>query len=126
MFSAMILPALQVSGHMFTELTARARAMQALLKAEAHRREYGDFPETLSDLPIDPFTEKPMLYRYGDVKVCEGVLHTAPGEETVWLDMAFRQVKAVQVWSVGKNGEDDGGVNDGHGTSDPCARIRLE
>ena len=127
MFSAMLIPALQVSGRKFTLLTARGRAMQALLRAEAHRREHGDFPETLSDLPIDPFTEKPMLYRYGDVKVCERVLHAAPEEEAVWLDKEFRQVKAVQVWGVGKNGEDDGGVNDGHGVCDDiCAKIRLE
>ena len=127
MFSAMIIPALQVSGRKFTLLTARGRAMQALLRAEAHRREHGDFPEMLSDLPIDPFTEKPMLYRYGDVKVCERVLHAAPEEEAVWLDKEFRQMKAVQVWSVGMNGEDDGGVNDRHGVCDDiCARIRLE
>jgi len=68
-----------------------------------------------------------MLYRYGDVKVCEGVLHAAPEEEAVWLDKEFRQMKAVQVWSVGMNGEDDGGVNDRHGVCDDiCARIRLE
>ena len=127
----MLIPVLKPSGNKFHGLTARVWAMQALLKAEAYRREHGDFPETMSDLPTDPFTGKPMLYRYGIAEISEYVLTVNEDDEThetCELEPQTRQAKVVQVWSAGPNGVDNGGVNKGltSGKDDPCARIRLE
>ncbi len=61
-FSGMFLPGNRI-GDKFYTLTARVLAMQALLRAEEQRRKYGEFPETLSSLPSDPFSGKPMMYR---------------------------------------------------------------
>ena len=129
--SRMLIPVLKPSGNKFHGLTARVRAMQALLKAEAYRREHGDFPETMSDLPTDPFMGKPMLYRYGIAEISEYVLTVNEDDEThetCELEPQTRQAKVVQVWSAGPNGVDNGGVNKGltSGKDDPCARIRLE
>ena len=128
-FSCMLNPVLKATGNKFNALASRARAMQALLRAEAYRREHGDYPETLPDLPIDPFTGKPMLYRYGTAEITEYVLQLT--EEATMeedgkkyeLNPQPRQTRCVQVWSVGPNGKDE----EGRGSSDDCcARIRLE
>ncbi|MBQ7179352.1 MAG: hypothetical protein IJS08_18185 [Victivallales bacterium] len=128
-FSNMLNPALKATGNKFNVLASQARAMQALLRAEAYRREHGDYPETLSDLPIDTFTGKPMLYRYGTAEITEYVLKRT--EDSAWeedgkkyeLKPQPRQARCVQVWSVGPNGRDE----EGRGSSDDsCARIRLE
>ena len=129
--SLMLIPVLKPSGNKFHGLTARVRAMQALLKAEAYRREHGDFSETMSDLPTDPFTGKPMLYRYGIAEISEYVLTVNEDEEpheTYELEPRTKQAKVVQIWSAGPNGVDNGGVNKGltSGKDDPCARIRLK
>ena len=43
------------------------------------------------------------------------------------LEKRIRQVKVVQAWSVGPNGQDDGGIESfTDDKDDPCARIRLE
>ncbi|MBO4511450.1 MAG: hypothetical protein J5746_01670 [Victivallales bacterium] len=128
-FSNMLNPALKSTGNKFNALASRARAMQALLRAEAYRREHGDYPETLPDLPIDPFTGKPMLYRYGTAEITEYVLQ--PTEEATLdedgkkyeLKPHPRQTRCVQVWSIGPNGKDEEGRGSG---DDCCVRIRLE
>ena len=111
------------------------RASQALLRAEAYRREHGDFPETLPDLPTDPFTGKPMLYRYGTAEITRYVLRfikdpswtdeEKPYEEYDLAPQAT-QAKVVQVWSVGPNGKDDDGQANLLVGDDPRAIIRLE
>ena len=112
-------------------------ALQALLRAEEHRRKYGEYPETLSNLPIDPFSGKPMLYRYGTTDVTELVLQLTevpsmtkdePSHKHYELTSQSRQAKVVQVWSVGPNGQNEGGISGAtiNGKDDPCARIRLE
>ncbi len=59
------------AGYKFNALTARVRGMRALLRAERHRRRYGDFPARLDDLPLDPFTGKPLVYAVGPAKIAE-------------------------------------------------------
>ena len=128
--SRSLLLVIKPSGNKFHALTARVLAMQALLRAEEYRREHGDFPEMLSDLPTDPFTGKPMQYRYGTAEIHESVLQDSalpwnikifePGYEV-------RQAKVVQIWSIGPNGVDDGGVaNNLLAKDDACATIRLD
>ena len=78
-----------------------------------------------------------MLYRYGTAEVTRYVLRIT--EDPDWTeDEAAReeyelkpqttQAKVVQIWSVGPNGQDDGGISSVTigGKDDPCARIRLE
>ncbi|MBQ7649903.1 MAG: hypothetical protein IJS15_03035, partial [Victivallales bacterium] len=136
-FSSMLIPNLQTPGNKFHGMTARTIAMKALLKAEVYRREHGDYPETLADLPTDPFTGKPMLYRYGDVELSEYVLLTPESfnedmeeanEKRLELRPQTKTARAVQIWSVGPNGIDEGGRRGliVGGKDDFCARIRLE
>ncbi len=135
-FSRMLVPGLQQAGNKFNGMTARARAMKALLKADAYRLEHGDYPETLADLPTDPFTGNLMLYRYGDVELHEYVLSTPESfnedeeeeEKRLELMPQTKTARAVQIWSVGPNGVDEGGRHDLHvdGKDDFSARIRLE
>ncbi len=135
-FSRMLIPSLQKAGNKFHGMTARARAMKALLKADAYRREHGDYPETIADLPTDPFTGKPMLYRYGDVELSEYVLmrpetfNEDDEEDAKRLELMpqTKTARAVQIWSVGPNGIDEGGRHDVTvgGKDDFSARIRLE
>ncbi|MBP5182820.1 MAG: hypothetical protein J6331_07325, partial [Lentisphaeria bacterium] len=127
-------------GYRFFGLTARARAMRALLRAELYCRTHGKFPETLPDLPLDPFTGKPLLYRCGNAEIIEEVLElvrevdAADGKkvrEFYELRPRKRRTRVVQVWSVGPNRRDDGGLREGHGgrpgdKDDFCAKIRLE
>jgi len=135
-FSGTLLPGNR-TGNKFYALTVRVLAMQALLRAESYCREHGDYPETLPDLPIDPFSGKPMLYRYGMAEIPRYVLQIT--EVPAWteeektreeyeLKPQTTQAKVVQVWSVGPNGRDEGGVSSVHinGKDDPCARIRVK
>ena len=137
--SSMLLPALAKTGDKFYSLTAKVRAMQALLRAEAYRREPGDFPKPLPDLPTDPFTDKPMKYRYGTAEISEYVLQITPRpswsedeapREEYELRPQSRKAKVVQIWSVGPDGKDDGGRygygNNNRRKDDVCARIRLD
>ena len=130
--SKSLLLVIKPSGNKFRELTARVLAMQALLRAEEYRREHGDFPEMLSDLPTDPFTGKPMQYRYGIAEISEYVLQnsaSSPWEDIKMYEIGqeVRQAKVVQIWSIGLNGVDDGGVaNSLLDKDDACATVRLE
>ncbi len=135
-FSGMFLPAMEKTGNKFYRLNARVLAMQALLRAEEYRRKYGDFPEMLSDMPTDPFSGKPMLYRYGTAEVIELVLELSeipsqedePSRKQYELKPQTTQAKVIQVWSVGPNGQDEGGIFGMtiDGKDDPCVRIRVE
>jgi hypothetical protein len=131
-FSSMLHSALKSVGNKFHGLTARVLAMKTLLRAEMYRREHGDFPENMTDMPIDPFSGKPMLYRYGIVELPEVIrpkdaVQEDWDESPDWKTPQLRKAKAVQIWSVGVNGKDDGGVMQVFGgKDDPCARIRLE
>ena len=136
-FSSSLLPGLKAAGNKFYALTAQVRASQALLRAEAYCREHGDYPETLPDLPTDPFTGKPMLYRYGTAEITRYVLRfikdpswtdeEKPYEEYDLAPQAT-QAKVVQVWSVGPNGRDEGGVSSVliNGKDDTSAKIRVK
>ena len=73
-FMSMILvPPLNVIGDRFFAFTARVRGMRVLIRAEKYRRKHGEFPKTLADLPIDPFSGKPLVYKIGKAEVLESV-----------------------------------------------------
>ena len=121
-FSLALIPVLQPTGNKFKSLTARTRAMQALLRAEAYRREHGDFPETMPDLPTDPYSGKPLLYKYGINDMIEYALPDKEETSCFRLAQSVMQRKCVKVWSVGPNS-----VTLFAGPRDvPCAKIKLE
>jgi hypothetical protein len=119
-------------GNKFHALTARVLTMETILRAEMYGREHGDFPKNMTDMPIDPFSGRPMMYRYGIVELPEVIrpkdaVQEDWDESPDWKTPQLRKAKAVQIWSVGVNGKDDGGVMQVFGgKDDPCARIRLE
>ena len=61
-------------------LTARARGMRALIRAEKYRRKHGEFPKTLANLPEDPFTGKPLVYELGKTTISERVWKSVYGD----------------------------------------------
>jgi len=73
MMCNIILPAFEKAGYRFYALTARARGMRVLIRAEKYRRKHGEFPKTLSNLPEDPFTGKPLVYEAGKTEIVETV-----------------------------------------------------
>lgn len=122
----------------FNRLTARFRAVRGLIQAELYRRKHGNWPESLPNLPLDPYSGKPLLYRKGEcvqqVKVLKQAGDTPPPKgrfftdaSTKWIaDEEFRTVPAIQVWSVGPDGVDDGGFRpDGSHCDDVRALLRL-
>ena len=60
-------------GKRLCALTARTRAMRALIRAERYRRAHGEFPKTLDDLPEDPLTGRAMIYEVGPAEIDEEV-----------------------------------------------------
>ena len=130
LFSSMLLPPNAV-GKEFHGLTARLRAMQALIMAEQHRRRHGDWPEQLENLPEDPFTGEPLRYHCGDCVLRVNVA-TWDEESSRWkVDAQQRTVPAVQVWSVGPDKIDDNGLQaptqpDGRRPDDIRAILRLK
>ncbi len=111
---AMLLPGLNQAADKFDGLTARLRATRALVAAELYRREHGDYPETMADLPLDPFGGAPLLYRKGDCRLQIEVPFWN-SYRNGWEEKERAKtitVPAVQVWSVGPNGKNDDGNGD--------------
>ena len=54
-------------------LPARTRGMRTLIRAEKYRRQHGEFPKTLDDLPEDPLTGRAMIYEVGPAEIDEEV-----------------------------------------------------
>jgi hypothetical protein len=107
-----IMPAMKRFDSMMLRQAARQAAIESLLAAQAYRRDHGEFPETLSKLvpgylevvPLDPLNPGggPLLYRRDD------------GATAV-------------VWSVGIDGNDNGGdvKVTNRGENDTGFRIRF-
>lgn len=128
--SNMLLPALTSAGKPFSAVTARLRAMQALIAAEQYRRQHGKWPEQLENLPEDPFTGEPLRYHYGECVYTHKVA-TWDEESRSWrVDSQLRTAPAVQVWSLGPDKIDDRGLQraeqeDGRRSDDIRALLRL-
>ena len=91
----MLTPVFEETGRRFNALTARARGMRALIRAEKYRRKHGEFPKTLPDLPEDPFTDKPLVYEVGKAEIVETVWKKPVDRDTP----SSRTVDVVQVRS---------------------------
>lgn len=104
-----VLPGLRLVRTQFAELAARLRGMRALIAAELWKREHGEYPDTLPDLPEDPFTGKPLLYRKGESRIEVERFHYNPKTENWDCRTEKLTVPAVQVWSPAAG--DDGPKN---------------
>ena len=91
--------------HLTKTLTARYRAMRALIGIELEKRRTGKYPDTLENPPADPFTGKPMLYKKGKLPLIVRVWNPALGR----LVSERREADGISVWSVGRNGKSEQG-----------------
>ncbi len=91
----------------FDRLSARYRAMRALIGIELEKRRTGKYPDTLANPPIDPFTGKPMLYRKGRITVNDPVWI---GGREKFDNKAVRHVEGVEIISAGPNRKNDVGA----------------
>lgn len=111
LLSSLMLPALRQAGERFHAVAANLLAMQALIKAELHRRAHGTYPERLENLPADPFNGEPLRYRHG---VCHFTVTIAEWNETSRQWRVVRQARTgpgLQAWSVGPDLVDDDNIN---------------
>ena len=93
LLSSMLLPALNTVGRRFHDLGARTLGMEVLLRAEQYRRKHGSFPAEIPDLPLDPYTKKPLVYHVGEAAIPETFLR----EETDRYEVETRTVKVKAV-----------------------------
>jgi|GEM_PF-5917411 len=90
-------PARRNLAERFGSLRARYAGMRVLIAAELERRRTGRFPETLPDLPADPFTGRPLHYRVGKFRERIPVWNAGARE----FSSAVRPVEGAAVWSIG-------------------------
>ena len=120
----MLLPALSKGTVKKQSLIASCRVLRGLIQAELQKRRTGVYPDSPTDLPVDPFTNQPLKYRKGKCGVtryyakwvpdeiedgAEGVEASKNGQWT--LEGKTETVNAVQIWSIGADGIDDGGLD---------------
>jgi len=128
---------LRYTGTIFMpETLATFRISRGMVMAELMRRKNGQWPDKMDDLPTDPFSHKPLQYTVGKCEIPEE--HFQPnddqdqfnitpelqkqfgmtdeqtvefaGPEKYTFKTEWRTVDAVQIWSVGPNGINDGGL----------------
>ena len=92
----------------FDQLSARYRAMRALIRVEQEKRRTGKYPDTLENPPVDPFTGKPMRYKKGAIPVAESVWNV---KKKYFDDSKVRSAEGIAVWSLGPNRKDDQGLD---------------
>lgn len=106
--SSMFMTACQTLGQRFDAVTARLRAMRMLIAAELYRRHHGDYPETLPDMPLDPFTGQPLRYRKGPYSHFETMpppeMNSPDAGTPMEPEVQEFTMPAVVVWSVGPDG----------------------
>ncbi len=151
-FARMLANGLRNTGTNFMPKTLAAfRISQGMIMAELARRKDGRWPEAMDDLPTDPFSGKPLKYAIGKYEMPEE--HFQPNEDQYQHDISpelqkqlrtdeqaaeftrprkytfkteRRTVDAVLIWSVGKNGIDDGGDSRPNGKDDIRYAIPIQ
>ena len=86
-------------------LTAKYRAMRALIGIELEKRKTGKYPERLENPPVDPFTGKPMFYKKGKMPLIVQIWDPALGR----LVPERREADGIAVWSLGENRKSEQG-----------------
>ncbi len=105
---------------------ASCRILRGLIAAELQKRRTGTYPDSLDVLPLDPFSSQPLKYRKGVCQVSCYFFERQTDEKAEseiqddddieipphWERKTKQEnVNAVQIWSVGLDGIDDGGLN---------------
>ncbi len=109
LFVPMLSSALKTAGSTkFPSLIAELRILRGLIEAELIKRKDGNYPERMENLPLDPFSGQPLRYKMGPCVVSVPVFKkTEPKYEII---MEQRTIEAIQIWSTGPDGIDDGGI----------------
>ena len=109
--------------HKFDQLSARYRAMHALIGIELEKRRTGKYPDKLENPPVDPFTGKPMQYQKGRIPVTESVWNVS---QKRFEENKVRTAEGIAIWSLGANGKDDQGLNRYGGGQEGSDDIRAK
>ena len=84
------------------------------------KRRTGEDPDGVDGLPMDPFSGQPLKYRKSLCQMVEEECQEKKAENdedklfsgsSYVFEKRERNVEAVQIWSVGPDGIDDGGLN---------------
>ena len=125
----LLLPALSKGTVKKQSLIASSRVIRGLIQAELHKRRTGEYPDSIDDLPQDPFSRQTLKYRKGTCEVVQKIcqeevakeIYQEKGKEkkngayclyaspSLFVSQK-RTLQAVQIWSVGPDGIDDGGI----------------
>ena len=115
---------------------AAFRISRGMVMAELARRKDGRWPDAMDDLPEDPFSHKPLKYTVGKVEISEARFKPNENPSPIGItpelqkqlgltdeqaaeflrprkyvfETEWRTVDAVQIWSVGPDGIDNGGL----------------
>ncbi len=120
----MMISSLTQTGEKKRSYIASCRVLRGLIAVEQLKRRTGVYPDSPNDLPADPFTNQPLKYRKGQCEVRryyakwlpgeteEGAEDVEPSQNGEWtLEDKTETVEAVQIWSIGPDGIDDGGLD---------------
>ncbi len=135
----MLIPALNRMGEKKRSYLASCRVLRGLIAVELQKRRTGVYPDSPNDLPIDPFTSQPLKYRKGRCEITRYYAKWVPYEteeedeeakdvesssDGLWtLEDKTETVNAVQIWSVGPDGIDDGGQDSVKGEDSDARRM---
>jgi hypothetical protein len=119
----MLIPSLTRTGEKRRSYLASCRVLRGIIAVELQKRRTGVYPDSPNVLPIDPFTNQPLKYRKGKCEVTRYYAKWVPdetedGTEDVesppsgqWtLEGKTETIDAIQIWSIGPDGIDDGGL----------------
>ena len=118
----MLIPSLTRTGETKRSYLASCRVLRGIIAVELQKRRTGVYPNSPNELPIDPFTSQPLKYCKGKCEVTRYYAKWVPyeteeGADDIespsgqWtLEAKTETIDAIQIWSVGPNGIDNGGL----------------
>ena len=136
-FAGMLSGSMRLTGEkIIPSFIATLRISRGMIAAELARKQTGRYPEVLDDLPIDPFSGKPLKYAVGEVEISEARFQPNENPSPIGItpelqkqlgltdeqaaefsrprkyvfETEWRTVDAVQIWSVGPDGIDNVGL----------------
>ena len=116
----MLMPALSKGTEKKQSIISGCRVLRGLIQAEQMKRRTEEYPDGIEGLPMDPFSGQPLKYRKDSCQIVEEVCQEKKeenDEEMFFSGSSYvfekreRTVEAVQIWSVGPDRIDDGGLN---------------
>ncbi len=114
LISGMMMPGLRPVAAKFDGLTARLRAAGVIIRAVEYQHRHGEYPQTLDNLPLDPFNNQPLQYRSGPCEVEKSaVIRNGDDWKIVYQP---ETVPGVISWSVGRDQINSNGLRRNHTT----------